>query len=112
MCRYLPGVVGRLPTDVSATVSHVQCLTHWCNSYRVDGRKRRDRTERAYHHWTPQFDGMVDAYMSWCLNEEQGSPVPEEIDGVTSISVTVVDAFGEVVPWTIGLLTTVADGFP
>ncbi|KAJ3871338.1 hypothetical protein F5051DRAFT_446326 [Lentinula edodes] len=61
--------------------------------YRVDGRKRRDRIERAYHHWLPQFDSMVDAFMDWSFNEEQGHRIPEEIEGVPSLSVTVVDVF-------------------
>ncbi|GAW09504.1 hypothetical protein LENED_011662 [Lentinula edodes] len=54
--------------------------------YRVDGRKRRDRIERAYHHWLPQFDGMVDAFMDWSFNEEQGHRIPEEIEGVPSLN--------------------------
>ncbi|KAF8829596.1 hypothetical protein HHX47_DHR3000761 [Lentinula edodes] len=53
--------------------------------YRVDGRKRRDRIECAYHHWLPQFDGMVDAFMDWSFNEEQGHRIPEEIEGVPSL---------------------------
>ncbi|KAJ4477074.1 hypothetical protein C8R41DRAFT_983264 [Lentinula lateritia] len=61
--------------------------------YRVDGRKRRDRIERAYHHWLPQFDGMVDAFMDWSRNKEQDHRIPEEIEGIPSLLVTVVDIF-------------------
>ncbi|KAJ3884619.1 hypothetical protein GG344DRAFT_83768 [Lentinula edodes] len=61
--------------------------------YRVDGRKRRDRIECTYHHWLPQFDGMVDAFMDWSRNEEQDHRIPEEIEGIPSLLVTVVDVF-------------------
>ncbi|KAJ3918492.1 hypothetical protein F5877DRAFT_67325 [Lentinula edodes] len=61
--------------------------------YCVDGRKRRDRIERAYHHWLPQFDGMVDAFMDWSHNEEQDYRIPEEIEGIPSLLVMVVNVF-------------------
>ncbi|KAJ3898220.1 hypothetical protein F5879DRAFT_995023 [Lentinula edodes] len=54
--------------------------------YRVDGRKRRDQKECAYHHWLPQFNGMVDAFMDWSLNEEQKRHILEEIESIPSLT--------------------------
>ncbi|KAJ3924302.1 MAG: hypothetical protein NXY57DRAFT_970235 [Lentinula lateritia] len=36
---------------------------------------------------------MVNAFMVWSLNEEQGCRTPEEIEGALSISMTMVDVF-------------------
>lgn len=60
---------------------------------RVDERKRRDRLERSFYHWSPQYPGMVEAFMDWSFNEEHGHKMPEEIEGYTSLSVKVFDVF-------------------
>ncbi|KAF9059288.1 hypothetical protein BDP27DRAFT_1371644 [Rhodocollybia butyracea] len=50
--------------------------------------------ERSFLHWAPQFPGMTDAYMDWAFNEEHGHKMPEAIDGLSSLSLTVFDVFG------------------
>ncbi|KAF9071254.1 hypothetical protein BDP27DRAFT_1419288 [Rhodocollybia butyracea] len=50
--------------------------------------------ERSFLHWALQFPGMTDAYMDWAFNEEHGHKMPDAIDGLSSLSLTVFDVFG------------------
>ncbi|KAF9060672.1 hypothetical protein BDP27DRAFT_1429783 [Rhodocollybia butyracea] len=62
------------------------------HSYR-DFRTRRDRTQTSNEHWAPQLDGMVHAYMDFCLREKSGGQEEEEA-GAASIMIEVIDIFG------------------
>ncbi|KAE9401183.1 hypothetical protein BT96DRAFT_938043 [Gymnopus androsaceus JB14] len=62
---------------------------------------KRDRTDTTNKYWSEQTEGMVDAYMDWCLREAAGEPLPE--CNKPSLWIDVVDIFRtqyREVPWT------------
>lgn len=57
-----------------------------------DFRTRRDRTQTSNKSWGEQMEGMVDAYMDWCLTEITKEALPD--CDKPSLWLDVIDMFG------------------
>ena len=53
---------------------------------------KRERTDTSNKYWEEQKEGMVDAYMDWCLRSSSGEGLP--LCDKPSLWIDVVDVFG------------------
>lgn len=57
-----------------------------------DFRTKRQRTDTSNKHWEEQAEGMIDAYMDWCLGKSTGEALQPSNE--TSLWIDMINVFG------------------